>query len=164
MKSLFNTAQDKSQPCHLLVMRYWTSNLASLTFLFFKMRIIIVLTSSGCYKNGKNILKIKFSQAFLNIKWKCRKRKVSSGEYYNNPAKKLKRSGFDEGRYSGTIEKCADCENIMIHFFWCTFSQMDERCEIQKSQKWYQDFWTDQLDYLLLNEMINGFGVKFWTY
>ena len=45
MKSLFNTAQDKSQLCHLLVMRYWTSNLASLTFLFFKMRIIIVLTS-----------------------------------------------------------------------------------------------------------------------
>ena len=24
---------------------------------------------------------------------------------------------MDEGRYSGTIEKCADCENIMIHFF-----------------------------------------------
>ena len=39
------------------------------------------------------------------------KGKTSSGEYYNNSApQKNQHSGLDEGRYSGTVEKCADCE------------------------------------------------------
>ena len=41
------------------------------------------------------------------------KGKTSSGEYYNNsapPQKKKQHSGLDEGGYSGTVEKCADCE------------------------------------------------------